>query len=100
MENQVNVDIESNAEIVTKKCAKFLNWNFFLQFLIFLLSVIGAICVSLQENKGFVLWLFSNFISIGYFFYQKQYPLFLQQIVFTVTTILGIWYNWSSIITF
>lgn len=72
-------------------------YNFWIEITIFIISVIGAICISYQLLQGFLLWFFSNLISIIYFTLKKQYPLTLQQIVFLITTILGIVHNFDQI---
>lgn len=68
-------------------------YNFWIETAIFLLSVIGAVCISYNILKGFLLWFLSNTICAIYFTTQKQYPLALQQFVFLITTILGIIQN-------
>jgi nicotinamide riboside transporter PnuC len=67
---------------------------------IFLISVVGALCISYGIMKGFILWLISSLMSIIYFIKQKQYPLSMQQIVFTVTNILGIVHHSEEIFHF
>lgn len=66
------------------------NYNFWIESIIFVISVLGAICIVYGIMKGFLLWFISNSICIVYFIVQKQYPLSLQQFVFLITTILGI----------
>ncbi|CCV02197.1 hypothetical protein IIV30_002R [Invertebrate iridescent virus 30] len=72
-------------------------YSFWIETAIFIISVVGAICISYQQLQGFLLWFISNIISIIYFAFKKQYPLTLQQIVFLITTILGIVYNYDKI---
>lgn len=68
--------------------------NFWIETLIFIISVLGALCVSFGIMLiGFLLWLVSNTISILYFIKQKQYPLSLQQMVFLITTCIGVYNN-------
>lgn len=74
--------------------------SFWIETAIFIISVIGAICIAYQQSKGFLFWLISNLISIIYFASKKQYPLTLQQIVFLITTILGIIHNYRTIFSF
>jgi len=64
--------------------------NFWIETIIFLISVLGSIFISYGIMQGFLLWFVSNIICILYFFKQKQYPLALQSVVFLITTILGI----------
>lgn len=68
--------------------------TFYIEMVIFLISVVGALLVSFNLYLyGFILWLFSNTFSIAYFIFQKQYPLVCQQLVFLITTILGVYNN-------
>lgn len=68
--------------------------NFWIETLIFIISVLGALCVAFGIMLiGFLLWLVSNTISILYFIKQKQYPLSLQQMVFLITTCIGVYNN-------
>lgn len=68
--------------------------TFYIEMVIFLISVVGALLVSFNLYLyGFILWLFSNTFSIAYFIFQKQYPLVCQQVVFLVTTIIGVYNN-------
>lgn len=62
-----------------------------IEVLIFILSVAGTILIAYAEPVRFIVWLFSNVISIGYFGLNKQYPLMAQQMVLLVPTILGIY---------
>lgn len=71
--------------------------NFWVETAIFIISVVGAICISYNIMQGFLLWLISNSICIIYFTIRKQYPLTLQQFVFLITTILGIVHNFDDI---
>jgi nicotinamide riboside transporter PnuC len=64
--------------------------NFWIETIIFFISVVGSIFISYGIMQGFLLWFVSNIICILYFFKQKQYPLALQSVVFLITTILGI----------
>ena len=64
--------------------------NFWIETVIFFISVVGSIFISYGIMQGFLLWFVSNIICILYFFKQKQYPLALQSVVFLITTILGI----------
>ncbi|CCV01846.1 hypothetical protein IIV22A_002R [Invertebrate iridescent virus 22] len=43
-------------------------YSFWIETTIFIISVVGAICISYQQLQGFLLWLISNIISIIYFF--------------------------------
>ncbi len=71
----LNTTITSKAKILIK------SKNFWIETLIFVISVLGALCVAFGIMLiGFLLWLVSNTISILYFIKQKQYPLSLQQI--------------------
>jgi nicotinamide riboside transporter PnuC len=64
--------------------------NFWIETVIFFISVVGSIFISYGIMQGFLLWFVSNIICILYFSKQKQYPLALQSVVFLITTILGI----------
>ena len=70
---------------------------FWVELSIFLISVVGALCIAYGIMKGFVLWLVSSVISVIYFFKRKQYPLSMQQIVFTITNVLGIVHHHRNI---
>lgn len=71
-------------------------WNFYVELVIFIISVSGAICVASNHAEGFFLWLLSNSIALLYFIITKQYPLSVQQFVFLGTTCLGIYNNFSN----
>ncbi|CCU56210.1 unknown similar to AMEV001 [Mythimna separata entomopoxvirus 'L'] len=71
--------------------------NFWIESFIFTISVIGSVMVSLANFNGFWFWVISNILSIIYFISNKQYPLFLQQSAFLITTVLGIYYNWDKL---
>jgi nicotinamide riboside transporter PnuC len=86
-------------EEVVKKRAFWLTYNFWVESIIFVISVLGAICIAFSIMKGFILWGVSNSICIIYFIIQKQYPLALQQFVFLGTTVLGIIQNYKEIFT-
>ena len=64
--------------------------NFWIETIIFLISVLGSIFISYGIIQGFLLLFVSNIICFLYFFKQKQYPLALQSVVFLIITILGI----------
>lgn len=84
----LNPTITSKAKILIK------SKNFWIETLIFVISVLGALCVAFGILLiGFLLWLVSNTISILYFIKQKQYPLSLQQMVFLITTCIGVYNN-------
>lgn len=84
----LNPTITSKAKILIK------SKNFWIETLIFVISVFGALCVAFGILLiGFLLWLVSNTISILYFIKQKQYPLSLQQMVFLITTCIGVYNN-------
>lgn len=84
----LNPTIKSKAKILIK------SKNFWIETLIFVISVLGALCVAFGILLiGFLLWLVSNTISILYFIKQKQYPLSLQQMVFLITTCIGVYNN-------
>lgn len=76
----------------------FYSKKFWIELVIFILSVIGAILIAYQNFNGFWLWIISNILSIIYFSYCEQYPLVFQQCVFLITSILGIYNNWNNII--
>ncbi|AAK81982.1 049L [Invertebrate iridescent virus 6] len=87
-EETLNPTITSKAKILIK------SKNFWIETLIFVISVFGALCVAFGIMLiGFLLWLVSNTISILYFIKQKQYPLSLQQMVFLITTCIGVYNN-------
>ena len=65
-------------------------YNFWIETAIFIISVVGAVCIAFGVFKGFLLWFVSNSIGVGYFLFRKQYPLALQQLVFLITSILSI----------
>lgn len=109
-----NIDIEVAAPLnPTKKVGRFTfskeevkerstpsiwkTFNFWIETTIFVISVLGAICIAFGVMKGFLLWFVSNSICIGYFSFGKQYPLALQQLVFLITTILGIVHHSENI---
>lgn len=73
-----------------KKIPVWKTCNFWVETVIFIISVIGAALVAYGIMEGFLLWFVSNSISIVYFLFKKQYPLSLQQFVFLIITILGI----------
>ncbi len=76
----LNTTITSKAKILIK------SKNFWIETLIFVISVLGALCVAFGIMLiGFLLWLVSNTISILYFIKQKQYPLlYYKQMVFLI----------------
>lgn len=88
----VTMDPEHSKEEVDRKLKSYFKLTKLgIEVLIFGLSVAGAILIAYTEPSGFIIWLFSNVISIGYFGFNKQYPLMAQQMVFLVPTTLGIY---------
>jgi hypothetical protein len=72
-------------------------YSFWIEATIFITSIIGAILIAYGIMKGFLLWLISTTISIAYFMVNKQYILSVQQIVFLITTVLGIINHFDNI---
>lgn len=88
---------EAQENSTTIKIPIWKTWNFWVDAVIFIISAIGAVLVALGIMKGFLLWFVSNSISIVYFVVKNQYPLFIQQLVFLITTILGIIHHSNNI---
>ena len=100
----IDVIIPLTEEVSSVKIASppkiFKTLNFWIETTIFITSVLGAICISYGVMKGFLLWFVSNTICIIYFLKKKQYPLSLQQVVFLITTILGIIHHSKEIFNY
>lgn len=77
-----------------------LTWNFWVEMLIFVISVSGSICIVYQLLQGFLFWFTANLISIVYFSFKKQYPLALQQFGFLIANTLGIVHNYEIVFSF
>jgi|GWRWMinimDraft_15_1066023.scaffolds.fasta_scaffold10105_2 nicotinamide riboside transporter PnuC len=105
MSTKVNMDVIEPLNVTDqqmdynepKKQPLFKTLNFWIETTIFILSVVGAFCISYAISQGWLLWFVSNIICIFYFGKQKQYPLAIQQVVFLTTTIIGIVNNFKDI---
>lgn len=71
--------------------------NFLIEFVIFVISTTGAVCVALDHMEGFFLWLVSNIIALLYFVKNKQYPLAFQQSIFLCTSFLGVYTHFIKV---
>lgn len=87
-------------EIKDKFLVYIKNINVWIETFIFIISVLGAMCMAMNIMKGWLFWLVSNTISIFYFYKQNQYPLAIQQFVFLIVTCIGIYQSWEYIIMF
>jgi nicotinamide riboside transporter PnuC len=66
----------------------------FIEFLIFVISIVSSIFLIYFHRLGFVLGDLCNIISIGYFVYRGNYFLVAQQLSYFVLNIIGIYINY------
>lgn len=97
LENDNKPYKETTIPIIETKKPYWRTSKFFIEFLIFFISVSGAICVATHHFEGFFAWLVSNTIALIYFLINKQYPLSIQQSVFLCTTLLGIYESFIKV---